>query len=108
MIIVLTKMSQASESRLNRQLQGQGFNRPSNGKRFRVKQEGSKFKGSTHVDPLYGKIPHIIAQGAEFINPSHFVEVYNLSHQGLCPKTLKVPKDLEKSKVENPFWWACQ
>jgi hypothetical protein len=82
MIIVLTKMSQASGSELNRQLQGQGFNRPGNGKRFRVKQEGSKFKGSTSVDPLYGKVPHIIAQGAEFINPSHFAEVYNLNHQG--------------------------
>jgi hypothetical protein len=80
MIMVLAKMSQASGSRLSRQLQGQGFNRPSNGKRFRVKQEGSKFKGSTSVDPLYGKVPHIIAQGAKFINPSHFAEVYNLNH----------------------------
>jgi hypothetical protein len=79
MIMVLAKMSQASGSRLSRQLQGQGFNRPSTGKRFRVKQEGSKFKGSTSVDPLYGKAPHIIAQGAKFINPSHFAKVYNLN-----------------------------
>jgi hypothetical protein len=96
MIMVVAKMSQASRSRLNNQLQGQGFNRPSNGKRFIVKQEGSKFKGFTSVDPLYEKVPHIIAQGAEFINPSHFVEVYNLNHQGRCPKTLKVPKDLKE------------
>jgi hypothetical protein len=101
--MVLAKMSQASESRLIKQLQGHGFNRPSNGKRFRVKQERSKFKGSTSVNPLYGKVPHIIAQGAEFINPSHFAEVYNLNHQGQCPKTLKVPKDLKESKVEALF-----
>jgi hypothetical protein len=31
------------------------------------------------VSILCGKVPHIIAQGAEFINPCHFVEVYNLS-----------------------------
>jgi hypothetical protein len=103
MIMVLAQMSQANGSKLNKQLQGQGFNRPSNGKRFRVKQEGSKFKGSTCVNPLYGKVPHIIAQGAEFINPSHFAEVYNLNHQGQCPKTLKVLKDLEESKVEALF-----
>jgi hypothetical protein len=70
---------------------------------FRVKQEGSKFKGSTGVDPLHGKVPHIIAQGAKFINPSHFAKVCNLSHQGQCPKTLKVPKDLEESEVETLF-----
>jgi hypothetical protein len=51
-----------------------------NGKRFRVKQKGSKFKGYVHVNPLYGKVPHIIAQGAKFINPSRFREVYNLTH----------------------------
>ncbi len=79
-------MSQASESKLNRQLQGQGFNRPGNGKRFRVKQEGSKFKGSIGVNPLYGKVPHIIAQGSEFINLSDFVEVYNLSHRDSAQK----------------------
>ncbi len=73
-------MSQASGSKLSGQLQDQGFNRPSNGKRFRVKQERSKFKASTGVDPLYGKVPHIIAQGVEFISPSHFAKVYNFSH----------------------------
>jgi hypothetical protein len=52
---------------------------------------------------LYGNVPHIIAQGAEFINPSHFVEVYNLSHQGQCSKILKVPKDLKKLEVEAFF-----
>ncbi len=52
---------------------------------------------------MYGNIPHIIAQGVEFINPSHFAEVYNLSHQGWCSKTLKVPKDLKESEVEALF-----
>jgi hypothetical protein len=32
MIIVIVKMSQASGSRLSEQSQGQGFNRPNNGK----------------------------------------------------------------------------
>jgi hypothetical protein len=61
-------------------LQGQGFNRPSNGKRFRVKQERNKFKGSKSVNPLYGKVPHIIAQAIEFISPNHFAKVYNFNH----------------------------
>jgi hypothetical protein len=82
MIIILAKMSQVSGNRLSRQLQGQGFNRPCNGKRFKVKQEGSKFKGFEGVNPLYGKVPHIITQGAKFINSSCFAKVYNLTHQG--------------------------
>jgi len=60
MIIVLAKMSQASGSKLNGQLQGQGFNRPNNGKRFKFKQERSKFKSSTGVDLLYGKVPILL------------------------------------------------
>jgi len=80
MIIVLANMSQASGSKLNGQSQGQGFNRLGNGKRFKVKQEGSKFKGSTGVDPLYGKVAHIITRGVKFISLGHFVEAYNLSH----------------------------
>jgi hypothetical protein len=64
MIVVLAKMFQPRKSRLNEQSQGQGLNKTSNGKRFRVKQEGNKFKDSIGVDPLYGKTPHIIAQGA--------------------------------------------
>ncbi len=49
---------------------------------------------------MYGKVPHIIAQGAELINPSHFAKVYNLSHERQCLKTLKVRKDLEEVEVE--------
>jgi hypothetical protein len=103
MIIVVAKMFQASGSRLSEQSQGQGFNRLSNAKRFRVKQKGNKFKGSTSVNPLYGKIPHIIAQGVEFISPSCFVKVYNLSHKGWCLKILKVLKDLKELEVEALF-----
>ncbi len=79
MIVVLAKMFQANKSRLSGQSQGHGLNKTSNGKSFRVKQEGNKFKYFIGVDPLYGKAPHIIAQGAKFISPSCFVEVYNLS-----------------------------
>jgi hypothetical protein len=60
MNIVLTKMSQTNGSKLSEQSQGQGFNRPSNGKKFRVKQEKNKFKGSVGVDPLYGKVPILL------------------------------------------------
>ncbi len=58
--------------------QGQDPNRPSNGKRFKVKQEGrSKFK-----DLLYGKVLQIIVHGVEFISPQQFVEVYNSNNHG--------------------------
>jgi hypothetical protein len=58
MIIILVKMSQVNGSRLSEQSQGQGLNRPSNGKRFRVKQEGNKFKGSINVDPMFPILLH--------------------------------------------------
>jgi len=65
-----------------------------------IKQGGSKFKGPIDVDLVYGKVPQIIANGVEFISPQQFVEVYDLNNHGRCPKSLKVPKYLEKSKVE--------
>ncbi len=52
---------------------------------------------------MYGKVPQIIVHGVEFISAQQFVEVYNLNNHGRCPKSLKVPKDLEESKVEAFF-----
>jgi hypothetical protein len=45
----------------------------------------------------------IIVNNAKFISSDHFIEVYNLSHQGWCPKCLKVPKDFEECEVEAFF-----
>jgi hypothetical protein len=52
---------------------------------------------------LYGKVPQIIDHDVEFINPQQFAEVYNLNNHGRCPKSLKVPKDLEEFKVKTFF-----
>ncbi len=52
---------------------------------------------------MYGKVPQIIVHGVEFISPQKFVEVYNLNNHGQCPKSLKVPKDLEEFNVEAFF-----
>jgi hypothetical protein len=49
-------------------LQGQDFNRSGDGKKFIIKQGGSKFKGPIDVDLVYGKVPQIIVHGVEFIN----------------------------------------
>jgi hypothetical protein len=52
---------------------------------------------------LYAKIPQIIVHGVEFISPQQFAKVYNLNNHDRCPKSLKVPKDLEESEVETLF-----
>jgi hypothetical protein len=96
-------MSPTSGSKLSGSSHRQDPNRPGNGKRFKVKQGGSKFKGPKGVDPLYGKVPQIILHVVEFISPQQFAKVYNLNNHGRCPKSLKVPKDLKKSEVEAFF-----
>jgi hypothetical protein len=68
-----------------------------------IKQGRSKFKGPIDVDLVYGKVPQIIVHGVEFISAQQFVEVYDLNNHGQCPQSLKVPKYLEKSKVEAFF-----
>jgi hypothetical protein len=45
----------------------------------------------------------ILAHDVKFINSYHFNEVYDLSHQGWCPKCLKVLKDFEECEVEAFF-----
>jgi hypothetical protein len=45
----------------------------------------------------------ILLHNAKFISLDHFIEVYDLNHQGWCPKCLKVHKDLEECEVEAFF-----
>jgi hypothetical protein len=45
----------------------------------------------------------ILAHDAKFISLDHFIDIYDLSHQGWCPKCLKVLKDLEECEVEAFF-----
>ncbi len=51
-------MSQVNGSKLSGPSQGQDPNKPSNGKRFRIKQGGSKFKGPKGVSLVWESSTH--------------------------------------------------